>query len=135
MSTNKTDFAAIAAQYVPEGYTIEYRKSLTGRHFGTRKLIQAPRPTTPASLYIFLHECGHAHLRHSHNGRTPRHVEEMEAEQWAQDIMARRLFEGSGTPCLPECPALPAAAPYTRFRGWRCPRKVRAGAQTRPRAS
>ena len=34
------------------------------------------------NLYIFLHECAHAHLGHAHNGKTPRHVEEMEAEKW-----------------------------------------------------
>lgn len=55
-------FTAIAMRYVPEGYTIEYRKSLSGRHFGQRKLIQAPRPVTRKSLYIFLHECAHATL-------------------------------------------------------------------------
>lgn len=78
---------AIASQYVPKGYVIEYRKSLSGRHYGTRKLIQAPRPVTRKSLYIFLHECAHAVLGHSHNGKKPRHVEEMEAEKWAHERM------------------------------------------------
>lgn len=80
-------FTAIAMQYVPEGYTVEYRKSLSGRHFGTSKRIQAPRPVTRKSLYIFLHECAHAQLGHAHNGRTPRHVEEMQAEKWAHEKM------------------------------------------------
>jgi hypothetical protein len=82
-------FAAIAAQYVPEGYTVEYRNSLSGAHWGTRKLIQAPRPVTRKALYIFLHECAHAQLRHSHNGKMPRHVEEMEAEKWAHATMRK----------------------------------------------
>jgi hypothetical protein len=78
-------FTAIAMRYVPEGYTVEYRKSLSGRHWGTRKLIQAPRPVTRKSLYIFLHECAHAHL---HVERRPKaHVREMEAEKWAHDKM------------------------------------------------
>ncbi len=77
----------IAPLYIPEGYTVEYRKSLSGMHYGKRKLIQAPRPITRKSLYIFLHECAHAHLGHSHNGKVPRHVEEMEAEQWAHAKM------------------------------------------------
>jgi hypothetical protein len=55
-------FMAIAMVYVPEGYTIEYRKSLTGRCFLSKKIIQAPRPVTRRALYVFLHECGHAHL-------------------------------------------------------------------------
>jgi hypothetical protein len=76
---------AIAMRYVPEGYTVEYRKSLSGRHYGQRKLIQAPRPVTRRSLYIFLHECAHAHL---HRGRKPKaHVREMEAEKWAHEKM------------------------------------------------
>lgn len=80
-------FETIAARYVPEGYTVEYRKSLTGVHYGSKKLIQAPRPRTRKSLYIFLHECAHAQLGHSHNGRMPRHVEEMQAEKWAHEKM------------------------------------------------
>jgi hypothetical protein len=62
-------FTAIAMSYVPEGYTVEYRKSLSGRHYGKRKLIQAPRPVTRKALYIFLHECAHAHL---HRDRMPK---------------------------------------------------------------
>jgi hypothetical protein len=80
-------YTAIALQYVPEGYRVEYRKSLSGCHWGDKKLIEAPRPVTRKSLYIFLHECGHANLGHSHNGRVPRHVEEMEAEKWAHQKM------------------------------------------------
>lgn len=78
-------FTAIAMQYVPEGYTVEYRKSLSGRHFGKRMLIQAPRPVTRKSLYIFLHECAHAHLHR--NCKPPVHVMEMQAEKWAHDKM------------------------------------------------
>lgn len=80
-------FEAVGNLYVPQGYTVEYRKSLSGRHWGSRKLIQAPRPVTRKALYIFLHECAHAILKHSHNGKVPRHVEEMEAEQWAHAKM------------------------------------------------
>jgi hypothetical protein len=79
-------FTAIAMQYVPEGYRVEYRKSLSGSHYGGEtKLIQAPRPVTRKSLYIFLHECAHAHL---HRDRRPKaHVREMEAEKWAHERM------------------------------------------------
>jgi hypothetical protein len=78
-------FTAIAMSYVPEGYTIQYRKNLSGRHYSKKKLIQAPRPVTRKALYIFLHECAHAHL---HRDRKPKaHVREMEAEQWAHKRM------------------------------------------------
>jgi hypothetical protein len=81
-------FTAIAMQYVPEGYTIEYCKSLSGGHCGARKLIVAPRLVTRRSLYVFLHECGHAHL-HRDGGKwgKSRHVIEMEAERWAHEKM------------------------------------------------
>jgi hypothetical protein len=40
---------------------------------------------TRKPLYIFLHECAHAHL-HREGGKA-RHVEEMEAERWAHERM------------------------------------------------
>ena len=80
-------YTAITLSYVPEGYRVEYRRSLSGMHYGKAKLIKAPRPVTRKALYIFLHECAHAHLNHMHKGVTPRHVEEMEAEQWAHATM------------------------------------------------
>jgi hypothetical protein len=80
-------YQAIAERYKPEGYTFEYRKSLSGMQDGKQRLIQTPRPTTRCALYVFLHECAHAHLGHSHNSKTPRHVEEMEAEKWAHEKM------------------------------------------------
>ena len=79
-------FMAIGLQYVPDGWTVAYRKSLSGRACYGPKRIDAPRPVTRKSLYIFLHECAHAHL-HSPDSRKPRHVEEMEAEQWAHAKM------------------------------------------------
>jgi hypothetical protein len=81
-------FTAIAMKYVPEGYRIEYRKNLglTGRCSVARKIIQAPRPVTRRSLYIFLHECAHAHL-HEWASTKPTHLKEMEAEQWAHAKM------------------------------------------------
>jgi hypothetical protein len=58
-------FEAIVRLYVLAGYTIEYRKSLSGCCCYTRKVIQAPRPVTRKALYIFLHECAHATLGHN----------------------------------------------------------------------
>jgi hypothetical protein len=78
-------FETIATQYVPEGYTVEFRKSLSGRHYRNKKLIQAPRQVTRRSLYVFLHECAHAHLHLDR--RPPVHVMEMEAEKWAHEKM------------------------------------------------
>lgn len=77
---------AIAMKYVPEGYKVEYRKSLSGRHYGKQMLIQAPRPVTRKSLYIFLHECGHAYYKHQER-KEPRHVQEYQAEQFAHETM------------------------------------------------
>jgi hypothetical protein len=81
-------FTAIAMSCVPDGYTMEYCKSLySAKHWGHRKLIKTPRPVTRKSLYIFLHECAHAQLGHSHNGRVP--------------VMSRRWKPSSGR--APRC--------------------------------
>src|SRR4029077_2382287 len=99
-------YEAIGMRYFPEGYTLEYRKSLSGMHYGQSKRIIAPRPITRKALYIFLHECAHAALGHAHNGKTPRHVEEMEAEQWAHarmrenDIPVPRSMTKRPKPCV-----------------------------------
>jgi hypothetical protein len=74
--------AAIGAQYVREGWTVTWRKSLTSRCHFDEKRLAAPRPITRAALYIFLHECAHAHLHADAAGRRkPSHVKEHEAEQ------------------------------------------------------
>jgi hypothetical protein len=88
-------FEAIAAKYVPEGWTVQYCKSLwSGRCIYKSRTIVGPRPVTRKALYIFLHECGHAH-RHaplyaaskSAYRKKPKHVIELEAEQWAHEKM------------------------------------------------
>lgn len=87
-------FTAIAMQYVPEGWEVVYRKSLSG-YCSYGKRLSVPRPVTRKSLYIFLHECAHAHLHYPlwvAGNETKRklplaHVREMEAEKWAHDKM------------------------------------------------
>ncbi|MCV9964327.1 hypothetical protein OIU34_20785 [Pararhizobium sp. BT-229] len=80
----------IGMAHLPEGWTHEFRKSLTGMCHGKRKHVCGPRPVTRKSLYIWLHECAHAHLHFGKGGkRKPRHVEEMEAEQWAHARMRK----------------------------------------------
>jgi hypothetical protein len=75
----------VAEKYTPTGVKVEYRKSLTGRAYGSQNRMAAPRPITRKALYIFLHECAHFHL--SHCSKKSRHVEEFEAEQWAHEMM------------------------------------------------
>ena len=82
------DYEAIAKRWLPRGYAVEYRKGLCGMHYGGRALIKVPRPTTPESLYIFLHECAHAYLHTGSGKRTPTHAGELEAELWAHAKMA-----------------------------------------------
>lgn len=78
-------FYAIGMSCLPAGWTFAFRKSLSGRAFLTRRHIDAPRPVTRKALYIWLHECAHAHL---HVARRPKaHVRELEAEQWAHAKM------------------------------------------------
>ncbi|WP_112593099.1 hypothetical protein [Brucella tritici] len=79
-------FYQIGMSYVPEGYTVKFRKSLSGVHRGWLRQIEAPRPVTRKSLYIFLHECAHAHL-HCGGPKLPVHVKELQAEKWAHSKM------------------------------------------------
>jgi hypothetical protein len=72
----------------------ETRKSLSGKCYYKSKTISAPKPVTRKSLYIFLHECAHAHLHaplyyesKAKYRRKPSHVIELEAEQWAHEKM------------------------------------------------
>ena len=78
-------FFAIGMSYLPPGWTYTFRKALTGQCVIKDKHIDAPRPVTRKALYIWLHECAHAHLHIDR--RKKRHVEEMEAEMWAHAVM------------------------------------------------
>jgi hypothetical protein len=87
-------FLAIGTFYVPAGWAVEYRKSLSGRCIYHHKIIEAPKPVTRKSLYIFLHECAHAQLHYpiflrsaNEYKRKPKHMIELEAEQWAHAKM------------------------------------------------
>jgi len=89
-------FTAIAFGYVPADWTVEYRKSLSGRCCYETRVIVAPQPLTRKSLYIFLHECAHVHLHYpiymrSKNAyrRKLKHVIEHEAELWAHEQMRK----------------------------------------------
>ena len=76
----------IAERELPAGWVIKYRKSLTGYCHPKLKQIDTPEPKTRKSLYIFLHEVGHARL-HSDGKRKLRYIEEYEAEIFAHNKM------------------------------------------------
>jgi hypothetical protein len=82
-------FYAIGMSYLPEGWTHAFRKSLSGLCWWDRKHIDGPRPVTRKSLYIWLHECAHAHLHSTKELRRgkAKHVMEHEAEVWAHAKM------------------------------------------------
>jgi hypothetical protein len=80
-------FLAIGMAHLPDGWTYAFRKSLTGRCYCQRKHIDAPRPVTRKALYIWLHECAHAHLHAGCAAGKPVHVKEHEAEMWAHATM------------------------------------------------
>jgi hypothetical protein len=96
---------AIAAQYVPPGWTVIERKTLSGACNVKSKRISAPRPITRDALHIFLHECAHAHL-HPFGQYKPRHVEEYEADQWAN---ARMREHGIPVPRWPATASWPGS--------------------------
>jgi hypothetical protein len=81
-------FTAIAMAELPAGWTYKLRKSLSGRCFVNYRYISAPKPVTRKALYIWLHECAHAHgINRTNMRRTPAHVIEMRAEKWAHAKM------------------------------------------------
>lgn len=81
-------FYAVGMAALPAGWTYKFRKALSGRAFLESKRIESPKPVTRKSLYIWLHECAHAHLHAGDRiGKAKRHVEEFEAEQWAHAKM------------------------------------------------
>ena len=79
-------FYRVGMAALPEGWTYKHNKSLSGYAMLKTKHLVAPKPVTRKSLYIWLHECGHAQL-HGRPAKKPRHVEEMEAEQFAHRVM------------------------------------------------
>ena len=81
-------FYAIGMSYLPAGWTYAFRKSLSGNSDPRKKHINGPKPITRKALYVWLHECGHANL-HADGKRRPRHVEELEAEQFAHATMRK----------------------------------------------
>jgi hypothetical protein len=68
-------FQAIAMQYVPDSYTVEYRKSLSGK---------LNPGTSPGHPQVALQLLARVRPSHLHRDRKPKaHVREIEAEQWA----------------------------------------------------
>lgn len=90
-AANAARFEALAMTYVPAGWDVHHRKSLSGRCWYDLKLIAAPRPVTRRALYIFLHECGHANSPHHASRSVPSYVKEFEAE-----IFAHQTMRGAG---------------------------------------
>ena len=77
---------AIKAEAGVKGHKV--KNGLSGYAWGTRGYINAPEGRTRKQLYILAHECGH--VAHGHGDkRKPRHVEEMEAEEWAHKALRR----------------------------------------------
>jgi len=85
-----TRFLAIAEAIKAEAGVVGHKvkNGLSGYAWGTRGYINAPEGRTRKQLYILAHECGHVALGHG-DKRRPRHVEEMEAEEWAHKALRR----------------------------------------------
>jgi hypothetical protein len=80
-------FEGIAKSETPDDITIEYRKSLSGCAWVPIRKMSVPKPRTRRALHIYLHEVAHIVL--DHRRQKPRHVEELEAEQWATATMRK----------------------------------------------
>lgn len=110
-------FKTIAEKHTPEDVLCVYRKSLTGRAWPRKRQMEAPEPTTRRRLHIYLHEVAHIVLNHV--GKKPKHVEEMEAEKWAFDVM-----RAEGVP-IPR----KSTASAKRYVGWKIKQAIRRGAK------
>lgn len=84
--TMKRTCIAVAQACTPPGTEIHFRKALSGRAWTQPRRMDVPHPFTRRSLQVYLHECAHIWLGHDQKGK-PRHVEEMEAEQWSFAVM------------------------------------------------
>ncbi len=82
--------AAALAETPEQIKLIRVRRSISGLAYVTRGILEVPRPFTRRALHVFFHEVAHIVLNHIR--QKPRHVEEMEAEQWAHDAMRRHGF-------------------------------------------
>jgi hypothetical protein len=89
---------AIAAAATPPGYTIYYHKKLDGAACGKLPFgiephprgdywLLVPRPHTPKSLRVFLHECAHVHLGHCEPTTKSNAEVEAEADAWVKTRM------------------------------------------------
>ena len=113
----KRCYVVALANTPPNVLCVKIRRNLTGRAFLKTGILAAPRPATRKALYIYLHECAHFALHADR--RKPRHVEEMEAEQWAHDRMRQ-----AGIP-VPRSMTKRAKA-YVR---WKIEQAIRRGAK------
>ena len=68
--------------HLPEGWTFKFRKSLSGRCFLKEYRVEAEAGHAQGPVHLAA-RCAHAHLP----ADGLRHVEEMEAEQWAHARM------------------------------------------------
>lgn len=77
---------ALKAEAGVQKHTV--RKSLSGYAWPKKHEIVAPEGRTRKQLYILAHECAHVILGHIY-GKKPRHLEEVEAEEWAHAALRR----------------------------------------------
>lgn len=89
------EYEEIANCLLPNRVTVQYGCPPTGdraRYNYAARILQAPRPTDPRSLWNFLHECAHAtlHTDRSVFGSVPRQVTEYECERWTRDRFAEK---------------------------------------------
>lgn len=83
-------YRGIFEKELPEGWSYRFRKGLTGRCYHGERLVVCPEPKTRRSLYVALHEVGHAVLHYAPGNRfsvvsKSVYVMEYEAEQFAMD--------------------------------------------------
>jgi hypothetical protein len=80
----------IVKRYRPKGWRVRESKhrykSRSALADPARRVFYVPTLCDANALFLFLHECGHVHLRHWHI-KQPAHREEFEAERYAANTL------------------------------------------------
>ena len=75
---------ALAMKHLPNGFTYQFRKHLSGRCWRGKKHISAPKPLTRRALHVWLHECHHCTHVYS---KFPSYYAEYQCEMFATRTM------------------------------------------------
>ena len=100
ISYDQRRIPAIVRKHKPRGWTVIFSRRGLNNEYGTAnfetKTIKCAKIRDVFTLLVFLHECGHVHLRHAMQHDKPEHLQEYEAERYALHSVLAEGFGVSG---------------------------------------